>query len=206
MYGLTTTTGPAEEPVSLERAKVHLRVDHDVEDSLIASWLIAAREMSEIHTGRRWISQAVRLTLQDWPCEEIGGVHGAILLPTDPVLSVESVKYYATTGTLTTLAVSEYQTWLDHSPPLVAPAPTKVWPTVQADRLAAVQVAFTAGYADATAVPEGAKAAILLCLAYWYENRGDGMDPTVMNGLPQAMGIPAGARRLLDSLANGSYR
>lgn len=206
MYGLTTIAGPAEEPVSLERAKNHLRVDHGAEDDLISALLAAAREMSESHAGRRWITQQMRLTLADWPCDRIGGVYGAIPIPVAPVASVQSVKHYATTGTLTTLvADTDYQVWLDHSPPLIAPAPTKTWPTVQPDRLAAVQVAFTAGYGEAVAVPEQAKQAMLMCLAYWYENRGDGMDPTGIVGLAQTMGMPPGAKRLLDSVATGDY-
>jgi uncharacterized phiE125 gp8 family phage protein len=208
VYGLSLITAPASEPITLDRAKLHLRVDHDAEDDLIAGLIIAAREMSESHTGRRWITQEMRLTLADWPCEEVGGVYGAVAIPVDPVASVDAVKYHATTsvGTLTTLATGEYQTWLDHAPPLVAPAPATVWPTVQADRLGAVQIEFTAGYGDADDVPEQVKAAMLLCVAYWYENRGDGVDSTLMNGLPQAMGIPPGAKRLLDSMSNGGYR
>jgi uncharacterized phiE125 gp8 family phage protein len=205
VYGLSTTTGPAEEPISLARAKAHLRVDHDAEDEGIAGWIVAARQLTESHTGRRWIEQELRLTLADWPCEELGRAYGAIPLPVAPVISVEAVKYYATGGTLTTLAADLWQTWLDHAPPLVAPAPSTVWPTVQVDRLAAVQVEFTAGYGGESAVPEQAKAAMLLCLAYWYENRGDGMDLTMMNGLPLALGMPPGARRLLDSIATGNY-
>jgi uncharacterized phiE125 gp8 family phage protein len=206
VYGLSVITPPAEEPVSLERAKLHLRVEHDVDDDLIAALIQTAREMGESHTNRRWVEQGLRLTLADWPCREIGGVFEAVPFPVAPVLSVESVKYYATDGTLTTLtADTDYQVWLDHSPPLLAPAPVKVWPTVQPARLAGVQIEFTAGYGAATAVPEQAKAAMLLMLGYWYENRGDGLDLTMMNGLPQSLGMPPGARRLLDTLATGAY-
>ncbi len=205
MYGLCTISAPAEEPVSLERAKLHLRVDHDDEDDLIAGLIAAATRLSESHTNRKWIEQELRLTVADWPCEEIAGVHGCIAIPVQPVMSVESVKYYATTGTLTTLvANTDYQVWLDHCPPLVAPAPNKTWPTVQTGKLGAVRIEFTAGYGDIDDVPDEAKSAILLCLAYWYENRGDGLDLTLLNGLPQAMGIPPGAKRLLDSIATGA--
>jgi hypothetical protein len=223
VYGLSVITPPAEEPVSLDRAKAHLRVDHDAEDELIAGWVAAARGLTETHTSRRWIEQGLRLTFADWPDGGGGswvqnyiarttglaaaGIAGAIGLPVEPVISIDAVKYYGLDGTLATLtAGTQYQTWLDHSPPLVAPAPLTLWPVAQVGRLAAVQVEFTAGYGDSDDVPEQAKAAILLCLAFWYENRGDGADPTVMSGLPQILGMPWAAKRLLDSLSTGGYQ
>jgi uncharacterized phiE125 gp8 family phage protein len=203
VYGLTVLTPPAVEPVSLDEAKLHLRVDHDAEDGAIAAWIAAARELTERHTGRRWVEQTLRLTLPGWPCDR-----GAVRIPVEPVTAVGAVRYYATGGTLTTLAAgADYQTWLDHSPPLVAPAPNGYWPAVQTGRLGAVQVEFTAGYgADAAAVPGMARSAVLLALAYWYENRGDGNDPTMaINGLPQTLGLTPGAKRLLDLLSTGGY-
>ena len=38
------------EPVTLEEARLHLRVDHTDEDALIGSLIIAARELAE-HSG-----------------------------------------------------------------------------------------------------------------------------------------------------------
>jgi len=202
VYGLSLITPPSEEPVSLERAKLHLRVDDDAEDDLITALITAARQYTESHTSKRWVSQGLRLTLPEWCCGA-GDECGVLRLPCEPVSSVESVKYYATTGTLTTLvAGTDYQTWLDHFPPLVAPAPSKTWPTVETGRLGAIQIEFTAGYADAASVPENVKSAVLLCVGHWYEHRGDSDDP---NAIPASMGIPPSAKRLLDNLATGAY-
>ena len=66
MYELTTITLPAAEPLSLERAKAHLAIDHEDFDDWIRGAIAAARELTERFTGRRWISQTVRLTLDDW--------------------------------------------------------------------------------------------------------------------------------------------
>lgn len=198
MYGLSVVTPPAAEPVDLTRAKANLRVAHTADDALITGWITAARELTESHTGRRWVTQTLKLTLPEWPAAD----RPEIGLPVRPVSAVNAVRYYDVAGTLRTLDAAGWQTWLDHGPPLVAPAPAAVWPTTQTDRLAAVEIEFVAGYGAAAAVPEGAKAAIQLCLAYWYENRGDGRDP---HATPESLGIPAGAKRLLDSLWTGEY-
>jgi uncharacterized phiE125 gp8 family phage protein len=208
VYGLSRLAPPTEEPVSLERAKEHLRVSSAVtaDDNLITLWIKAAREMTEDFTGRAWVTSTWRLTLANWPADD-DGYGGCVRLPVQPATAVTGVVYRDANGDSVTMASdgSAYQTWLDHRPPLIAAAPRTVWPTVETGRLAAVQVTFTAGYGGAAAVPEAAKAAMLLCLGYWYENRGDGRDPTAMLGLPQTLGIPPGARNLLTTLMTGAY-
>jgi hypothetical protein len=222
-YGLSVLTPPDEEPITLARAKLHLRIDQDVEDDILAGWIGAARTFTELHANRRWVSQQLRMTMADWPDGGGGswvqnyiarttgltaaGISGAVPLPVEPVVSVDAVRYHALNGTLTALVEDvNYQTWLDHSPPLVAPAPLRSWPVVQVGKLQAVKIDFTAGYGGAAAVPEQAKAAMQLCLSYWYENRGDGTDPTAMSGLPQTLGMPPGAKRLLDLMETHGYR
>lgn len=193
MYGLTVLTPPAAEPVSLETAKVHLRVDHDEEDALIAGWIAAAREMTELHTGKRWVTQTLRLTLGAWPC-------GEIRLPVEPVASVGSVSYFDQAGA--GQEIGDFQTWLDHSPPLVCPAPQGYWPALQVGRLAPIAIEFTAG-GNVNAVPEAVKTAILLTLGYWDQNRGDG---TEGSSDPRALGLSPGAVRLLNLHWTGAYQ
>src|SRR5262249_47569829 len=130
-----------------------------------------------------------------WP------VDGQLRLPVGPVSAVGFVKYYDAGGTLQTLAAgTDYQTWLDYRPPLILPAPQKFWPVVQFGRVPTVQVQFTAGYgANAAAVTELAKQAILLCTNYWATNRGD-------EDAPEKIGLPPGAVRLIRLLTTQGYR
>lgn len=192
-FALVTVARPLVEPVTTDEAKLHLRVDHAAEDTLIARLVTAAREKAEQHCGKAWLTQTLRLELAGWPCD------GVVRLPVGPLQSVSSVRYYDLGGTLTTLAGSAYQVWGGHSPPLVLPAPLTTWPAVQTGRYPAVLVEFVAGDADATAVPQCLCQAVLLTVGYWYEHRGDGRDPT-------EMGLPRGVLNLLDSLWAGGYR
>src|SRR5699024_3744835 len=147
---LTTVTPPTTEPLTAAEAKTHLRVDHTEEDAWITRAIKAAREFSEEHCGTRWLTQTVKLTLAGWPYErEPGTGLYAIRIPVEPVPTIVAVRYYDAAGVQRTLDTSAYQTWLDRSPPMVAPAPLACWPVLQCGRLAPVEVEFTAGVASA---------------------------------------------------------
>lgn len=204
-WSLTTTIQPAEEPVTLVEAKAHLRVDHSAEDALIMRLVKAARELSEAETGRRWVTQTVTYAAADFPraCRHavVGGrvVPGVMCLPVEPVQSITSVTYWDAAGVARTLAADlDWLAWAAHSPPLIYPAPGRLWPHTHAGRLETVQVTAVVGYGGAAAVPAKAQQAILLAVGDWYEHRGDGFDPA-------DRGLPMGAIRLLRHLSTGGY-
>lgn len=196
-YELTTAVEPAEEPVTVAAAKLNARVDHADEDALWPSWVAAARRLTERETGRRWVTQTCRLVLPAWPAD------GLIRLPVSPVQSVTSVKYYDAAGVQRTLtAGTDYRAWLGRERPLVYPPAPAYWPDLGDGRLDRVEVVFVAGYGAASAVPDEAKAAVLLCTARWNGDRGDDTRAAMA---PGDVGMPHGAKRLLQSLDARGY-
>lgn len=200
MYGLVTIAGPTQEPVTVAEAKLHLRIDHSADNDEIASFIKTVRRLTEEYCSKRWVEQTLRLTLPAWPC------NGIVRLPVEPVKSVASVKYLDADGVLQTISNTLYQTWLDGSPPIIAPgspvARNVCWPTLQTGDIAPIRIEFTAGYGSAASVPDEVKTAMKLWLTYWYENRGDGRDPN--SGL-ESIGMPPAVRRILSLVESGRY-
>lgn len=193
-YGLTRATAPAEEPVTLALAKAHLRIDHTAEDTLITAWIAAARRLTEDYCHQFWVEQEVVLTYAGFPAAGC-----AFELPFQPIVSVDEIAYLDGAGVSTVLDAADYQTWLDHTPPLIAPAPETDWPETQFAAFAAVTLELTVGFGDAADVPEQVATAILLTLGNWDENRGD-------QNVLIAKGLPPAARFLLDTLWTGAYK
>jgi len=162
---LTVVSAAASEPVTLEEAKRHLRVDGTEEDTLIEGLIAAARELVEGETGRTLMAQTIRQYFDDFP--EDGGT---LRLAVYPVRSVASLKYLDDDGTETTLAADDYRADVTSEPARIDPACGETWPTTYGASNG-VWVNVEAGYASAAAVPRGLKQAILLLVGHWYENR-----------------------------------
>ena len=64
---LQLITPPALEPVTLDEAKAHLKVDTTDDDALIERLIAAARARAEWHTGRAFLTQSWILWLDCWP-------------------------------------------------------------------------------------------------------------------------------------------
>jgi uncharacterized phiE125 gp8 family phage protein len=163
---LSLTTAPAAEPVTLDAAKAHLRVDTADDDALITSLVAAARARAEWHTGRAFVTQSWTLWLDRWPCDSI------IEIPLPPLQSVSSVTAYAPDNTATVLDAATYQVDLVASPARLALKPNAS-PPAALRALNAVAIAFTAGYGDASDVPAPIQQAILTIVAALYAHRGD---------------------------------
>lgn len=184
---LRVVTAPALEPVALEQAKEHLRVDIANDDLLIGSLITTARQALEQELGRALITQTFDYVLDEFPAD------GVIRLPRGPLQSVTSLTYIDSAGASQVWASSNYVVDLYSDPPRLSLAPNKSWPTLQ-DRIAAVTVRCVAGYGLTPAsVPGPIQQAMLLVIHHLYENRNQVIEAVGAN----VVVLPQGAERLL---------
>jgi uncharacterized phiE125 gp8 family phage protein len=164
---LSLYTAPTTEPVTVAEAKLHIRANEDtVEDALVGSLITAAREYCETFTRRSLMPQVWDLKLDSF-CDPAAYKDGVIWLPKPPVTAVTSITYLDTAGDSQTLGTSIYTYDLPSGP---QEAYGQVFPQTRST-LNAVTIRFAAGYATAAAVPYSIKAAMLLLIGHWYQNR-----------------------------------
>lgn len=189
---VTLVTPPAVEPVSLIEAKSHLRVDFSDDDTLIRSYITAARGYVEQHLRRALVTQTWESVLDYWPAT------GRLMLPFPPLQSVTSVTYYDEDGASAVFASSNYLVDAVGEPGCIVLKTNKSWPTVTLQETNGVVVRFVAGYGVAADVPEAIKAAIKLTLGTLYENREGAQ---VLPGVTSAV-LPFGVAELLMPYRN----
>lgn len=144
---LQVTTAPAEEPVTLEEIKAHLKVDVDSEDDLLTMYLAAARQLCELEARRAFVTQTLQLKLEGWPWGE------EIHLPRPPLQSVTGVVYVDTDGNSHTMSASEYTVDTASEPGRIILAYGAGWPGASLRPGPAITITYVAGYGDAEDVP-----------------------------------------------------
>lgn len=189
-FGLSLTSAPAAEPVTLTEAKNRLRVTVTGDDTDLTALIVECRQMAEAHCGRQFVTATWTLTLDEFPPYD-----AAIVLPRPPAQSVTHVKYYDADGVQQTWGSANYHASTAIDPGRVTPAYGVSWPATQIGRPEAVEVRFVAGYGNQAAQPSEVKAAVLEILAHRFANRGDSQ-----------LDIPPVAKRLLAQLDYGEVR
>ena len=134
---LLLITPPAAEPVSLTEAKAQMRVDISDDDTIISSYIIAARRWVELVTGQRIMAQTWQYYLDrypgnygDFPPPGLGYVFmpaysfnsapgtmplvqsesdlNIITLPIGPVIAITEFKVYDSAGASSVWAETNY--------------------------------------------------------------------------------------------------
>lgn len=149
---------------TLAEAKAHLRVEHDEEDALIATYLAAAVAHFDGYSGilgRCLLNQVWKVTLPVFPAR-------AFSLPLPGVQTV-TIAYLDANNVEQTLGQNDFFIGCDG---VVHFLPETGWPASYA-RPDAVRITFTAGYgATPDKVPAPIRAAVLFKLGDLFNQRG----------------------------------
>ncbi|MBN9242436.1 MAG: phage gp6-like head-tail connector protein [Mesorhizobium sp.] len=162
MLAPVRTVAPSVAPVSLVEAKLHLRVDHSDDDTLISSLIDAATAYLDGWSGI--LGRA--LVTQTWR-QDFCRFSACMRLPLAPVASIEKVEYFDGENARQTLDADVYMMLADARGPYLNLASGKSWPGVYS-RDDAVSITFVAGYGAAAAVPAPIRTAIMLFVRDMY--------------------------------------
>lgn len=198
---LNIVTAPTKEPITLTRAKQHLRVDVGDDDDYISSLITVARQSVEQYCRRTLYKQTWKYTLQSF--------RDLIDIPMAPCLSVTSITYVDLNNVVQTLSSSVYRVVTGDGGPggdsaSISLGYQQVWPSVLGVE-AAVNITFYSGYTDGATnpivtygqtsiegdplglIPAPIKHAILLWIGTLYENRESVVVGTISSELPNGV-------------------
>ncbi len=158
---------PAAEPVSLAEARDFLRLGDEEDDALCLRFMKAARERVEELTGRALMAQTWRMAADLEEGRRRKDMLG-FALARPPYLSFVEARVARDDGSSVLVALEQVR---------VDGEGGVVWLTLDAAALAGrrvwrpVEIVWRAGWADADAVPDALKAAILMLAARAWERR-----------------------------------
>ena len=163
----TLKTAPAVEPISLDEAKQHLRINIDNldHDDYIFDLITVAREQVEMITWRKLITQTWYAYFDNWPDGDY------IELPFGSLQSVTAIKYTDDDGDVTTWDSDKYIVGTDYQKGRVTLADGYTWPNEALYPSNPIEIEFLCGYGLASAVPSRIKHAIKIILSELFENR-----------------------------------
>lgn len=164
IWGISTQTAPTLEPITLQEALTHLRVDHGADNDTINALIKAARMNIETMIGMAIMGQSIDIYADEWPCD------GIIELPRSNVTAITFVKYYDTNNTLTTIDSANYIFSSHKMPQRITPDIDYSWPNLYG-KPEQIIIRVEAGYSTQASVPEPIKQAMKLLVGYLYENR-----------------------------------
>ena len=157
----TRTSDSASEPVDSDTVKAELRITDTRFDAVLPRLIKQARRRAEFLTGRALLTQTWVGRMDGFPCE--------ICVPVVPIIAVSSITYYDTSNALQTLSSSAYDTDLTGLEGRIVPAAGYTWPGTY-PRLNAVALTWTAGYANAAAIPEPIIGWMIMTIDAYLEN------------------------------------
>ena len=167
---------PPEPALTLEEAKLFLRVDHGEEDALIAALVAAAGAHAERVAGRAF-------GRQEWEASVAYHPWAAIRAELWPLVSVAEVRHRLPDGTEAVLDAGDYR--LDAEDAIL---PVLPWPDGGG---------ITARLVVGQGWTEDVRQAVRTLVAYWYDHRSAGSER--MAEAPMAFGAIIGSLRRVSA-------
>ena len=174
---INVTVEPGNEPLTKDEAKIHLGITGNDFDARLDQLISAARRKFENYTNRRLIEQTLAIYLDNWPRGK------TIEFPVAPISAVASVKYYDADDVQQTLSSANYVADFISEPGRLVLIDGETWPSLKTGRPNRIELTVTAGYGDATDVPEGITTAMLMMI----EKAFDRPDDKYMDALDRVM-------------------
>lgn len=170
---LTDINLPGIEPVTLDAAKLFLRIDHDDEDALITELIQSARERLESLCRTTLIMRAQRLTL-------LPPFHRKLALSIHPIQSVTGVTLHLQEGGEESVDIKTLCINLRSTPATIEPTKFGLWGWHNRQDVSALTVDVVAGYGEAiNDIPMPLRQAMMLLVGQGYENRSGREVPSV---------------------------
>ena len=184
MSGISQTT-PAREPLFVDDVRNYLRLDDDVEETLIISLITASRQWAENYTGRALITRTVNqfqdshYYLKGYMPEgfytgiDVNIVDNYIDLAMTPISSFTHVKAINDAGTETTWASSNYYIDYVREVPRLVLRDGGSFPS-DLRSTNGLKLVYDAGYGTSPInIPDAIKMAMMQYCTFLYEHRGD---------------------------------
>ena len=163
MSSYTVVSGGGS-PVTVAEFKEFAAISHTEDDDLITNFILpAATQVLEKLLNRAFVTQTV-----DYFTDKFSE---RMTLPLSPATTVTHIKYYATSGTLTTVDSDSYIKSAGVNPSTIGKAYGVDYPTDSDERIDGINIQYIAGVAIGD-VDEQIKMAVKLFASHYFEHRG----------------------------------
>lgn len=162
---LELITPPVSTAISLDESKKYLRIEQDIEDSLILMFIDSATQILEEYLNRSIMAQTWKLSLDSFPYSDIN-------LYYSPVVDVDSIKYTLDDNSIEIIDPTIYSVIDNYSFSKIRLNNYDNWPDDKLISGNGVNIEYNTGY---TLVPSNIKNGLLMILSGLYEKREDGI-------------------------------
>ena len=184
----TIVNPPRGEPISVAEAKAFLKITHTQEDELFPHLITAARQMAEMYTRRKFMTQGLMSVLPFRPNHRkkeglqrvwTAGDRYALFLPRGPLLKVTEVERISEEGETAPISYRGYHVNVHQDPALLVVDDKSGW---------GVRVTYEVGYGEnASDVPAPIRQALLKMVAEMYHHRGI-LETKLLEGVTSLLG------------------